>query len=66
VGSQRQALTAAAVQGLLLTALATDRDRHIDLYGAVIARFRAQPHLLTAYPFWDRTMTSPLPLRERS
>lgn len=48
VGSKRQALTAAAaVQGLILAALATDRDRRTDLRAAVldlITRFRAEPH----------------------
>ena len=52
VGSKRQALwAAAAVQGLILTALATDRDRHTDLRAAVldlITRFRAQPHPVEA------------------
>ena len=43
-GSRRQALTvAAAVQGLILTALSTDRHTHDDLHAAVldlITRFR--------------------------
>ena len=48
VGSKRQALrAAAAVQGLILVALAADQSRHADLREAVldlITRFRAQPH----------------------
>ncbi len=47
VGGRRQALTAAAaIQGLILTALATDRESPDDLRAAVldlITRFRAQP-----------------------
>jgi hypothetical protein len=44
VGSRRQALTvAAAVQGLVLMGLATDRNTHDDLHAAcldLITRFR--------------------------
>lgn len=52
VGSKRQALTAAAaVEGLILAALATEPDRHTDLRAAVldlITRFRAEPHPVEA------------------